>query len=686
MGIWNFQSVLNKGELDPLAVGRIDLVDYYNGVETARGVLAMPQGGMKKRPGQEHIDTIVSGALSSEGRMENFSFSVDLSYLLVFIDLKMYIYKDGVRQVNINGSGLDYLATPWTIAQVKEMDYIQSADTGVVTHEDIYPKSIIRTSDTAWAISNLPITNTPQYDFNDASSPTPVDEVQTVTFTNYSDGDTFKISLEGILTDEIVFSSTLAGRDATAVAMQEELLALPNTANSGVFVVAGAAGFFQITFTGSSANDWDEVTVTPVKSINVAFQATIATTADGTSRGEDVWSATRGWPRTCTFHEGRLWFGGSKSLPQTIWGSVVNDFFNFKTRKGLDDESISATLDTDQINTIQGIYSNRSLQVFTSGAEFYVKNSPITPENISVAPQTKYGSRRVRPVSIDGVTLFAQRTGKALLQFVFLDEFQANQTTSVSVLAPHLIKTPVKLAVSQGTSSSDANYVYILNQDGSLTVFNTLSAQNVAGFTNWGANYISSIAVVDNKLYMLALRVNAAGTVFSLDVEVENNALNTDSSVLTTSGTPFTTVTGLTHLEGHTVMVKADGYVEGYKVVSGGQITLDNPANVAEVGFMFFPNIKLLPLNVNLQNGPNASSKKKIMRASVQVYESNGVIINDQRIADKTIGVNQFDAPVPYTGHRRIFLSGWSTEAQIEIKQDTPMQFTILNVGMEVKV
>jgi hypothetical protein len=69
----------------------------------------------------------------------------------------------------------------------------------------------------------------------------------------------------------------------------------------------------------------------------------------------------------------------------------------------------------------------------------------------------------------------------------------------------------------------------------------------------------------------------------------------------------------------------------------------------------------------------------------LHLYESNGVIVNGQRIADKTIGVDQFDAPQPQTGIKRIFLSGWSLEAQLTITQNTPYGFTILNIGSEVK-
>ena len=56
---------------------------------------------------------------------------------------------------------------------------------------------------------------------------------------------------------------------------------------------------------------------------------------------EDAWSGSRGYPRTCSFHEGRLYFGGSKALPNTLFGSKVADFFNFKTAEALDDDASS---------------------------------------------------------------------------------------------------------------------------------------------------------------------------------------------------------------------------------------------------------------------------------------------------------------------------------------------------------
>ena len=675
MGIWTFQSNMNRGELDPLLVGRIDIQAYYNGLRTASNVLTIPQGGVKRRPGQEFL-----GETFGNGRLENFSFNVEQNYLLVFTDLKVEIYKDGVLQTNINGSGNDYLVSPFTLAQIKEADYIQSADTAVITQEDVAPQSLARSSDTDWAFTALPLVNLPQFNFNDASSPVPVSEIQTITFTDANEGDRYKIALNGILSEEIVFG----GDDSTnEEGIRDAIQNLPNTGNTGVTVTTVTPLVaYQITLSGDSASDWELLTVTAILTEKTTFKGVTTRDQAGTSGAEDVWSVLRGWPRTCTFHEGRLYFGGSTSRPATLWGSNVNDFFNFDEGRARDDESIDATLDTDQVNAITGIFSNRSLQVFTSGAEFYVKASPVTPSTVAVIPQTNLGSKRVRPVSIDGVTLFVQRTGKVINQFVFVNEFQSNQSGSVSSLAPHLIKSPVEMVASRGTDQTDANYVYILNADGSLTVFNTLASEGVQAFTSWSSGLIKSISVVSDTLYLLVERVVNSQTVYY--VEVESLTALTDSAVVSSvGGSP--TLTGLSHLEGEEVDVKADGSYQGKFIVSGGQITITRDASIIEAGLAYAPIIETMPLNIGLQNGPNAASKKKILRAAIQLFESNGIIVNGQRLADKTIGVNQFDAPEPQTGFKRITLLGWSLEAQITITQSTPFNMTILSIGQEVK-
>ncbi len=669
-GIWSAQSNFTKGELDPLLLGRVDLESFYQGVQQATNVLSIPQGGMKKRPGTKYIATALG-----DGRLENFSFNVEQNYLLVFTPGQFQVFRDGLLQTTVTASTLSSLAI------INEFDYIQSADTIIITQENIRPQIIQRTSDTNWTIGNLSLSNIPQFDFDDGSSPTPVSEVQEIDFNFETNGDRFKISLDGVLTEEIAFSTTMS---VTGRNMVQALQELPNTGNSGISfnVVNEGARIVRITFAGDSADNYDKMVITPVFTANSSFQAAVTNVASGTSREENVWSTTRGWPRTCTFHEGRLWFGGSRSRPSTLWGSVVNDFFNFDAGRARDDQSIDVTLSTDQVNAVNGIISNRSLQIFTSGGEFAILESPITPSNVAVKPQTNLGSKRVRPVALEGLTMFLQRTGKALYQFQFLDEFQSNESRSLSLIAPHLINDPTQMAVSRGSDESDANYVYLVGNDGNLTVFNTQSFEGVQAFTRWTTDGdIKSVAVVDDIPYVLVQRNG------DYHIDIADTSLNMDSAVVA-SGYTGSTFSGLNHLEGRTVKVKVGGAVQSDKVVSSGSITFDRAADneSVEVGLSFTPVIQTMPLNLTLNNGANAAQKKRILRCAIRIDNSNGIIVNGERIADRTIGLDQFSPPVPQSGFQRIFLNGWSLDATVTITQDTPFPMTVLALDLEVKV
>ena len=664
--LWQFQSSFNRGELDPRLVGRKDIQAYYAGARQAQNVVTLVQGGVRRRNGTEFVHE------DDDGRIFNFSFSTEVNYCLLFTDLKCEVFKDGVSQTTF--------VTPYTLAQVKDIDYIQSADTALLFQSDVEPQEISRTSDTVWSIGAITFLNIPQFDFNDTLSPAPTSEKQQLVFAATNEGDRYKIALEGILTDEIVF----AGDDITNVAnITQALIALINTGGEGTITATATAAFtYEVTFSGSSAKDWKLMSCTPVITKDTAFEVSVTETQQGVSRAEDAWSSDRGWPRTAVFHEARLWLGGTTFRPQTLWGSKVNFFFDFNKGKARDDEGIDVTLDTDQVNAITGLFSNRTLQAFTSGGEFSVNTSPITPSNIAVLPQTNYGTKKVRPVTVDGLTLYVQRTGKSVRNFFFVDEAKSYNSSSVSVLASHLINDPIEMAVSRGTSEVDANYVYIVNVDGTMAVYNTLASEDVQGFTEWVTEGdIISAAVVDDLLYTYVKRtINGIETYF---LERENTGLTTDASA---SGTSTDTLTGLSHLEGETIDVVADGSYMGEFVVSGGQVTIDRRADEIFGGINFTPILETMPLNTPLQNGPNAALPKRIVRVGVELYESNGVLVNDQRIADKTMGVNVFEPPSPKTGLERVFLQGWDVEATLTITQDEPVPMQILAAYLEISV
>ncbi|MCP4273002.1 MAG: hypothetical protein GY781_13755 [Gammaproteobacteria bacterium] len=668
--MWTIQSNFTKGEIDPQAVARIDLNSYYQGLYIARNVICIPQGGMKKRPGMQYLNDADSTAL----RLEAFSFSTDVNYIVEFSDAEVRFY-------NTNGTVADTVATPWGTSDIPDLDYIQSYDTIIVVHPDYEPRRIVRNSPTDFAISALPIENIPKNNFNDSQSPVGTPEIQRVEYNGtWNSGDTYVITFNGITTDAIAYSGSAntTQQSASAKNLEDGLNALPNIGGDGVTVAYESGTDYLVTFAANSAPEWGLLTGITENSASATANIRVQDRVqEGVTTFEDSWSNTRGWPQTATFHENRLWFGGSSSLPATVWGSNVNSFFDFRSFKDRDDESITATLDTDQRNEIVGILSNRALQIFTTGQEFYVPESPITPENIAVRAQTNFGSKRVRPVTLSGQTMFIQRTGKSLNSFVYSEDQNANVTSSISILSPHLIKDPIKLTIQRGAPDSDANYIYIVNDDGTVTVLNSLPFENIAAFTRWETDgNILSAAVAGEQVYFLAER---NGSRF---LEIENDSLNMDSGEIRTGS--IDVVTGISRMNGQDIAIKTDGYFYGVESVSVGEVSLGNTYSEVEFGYEFYPEMTTMPMNVNLKTGSALYKKKRLKRVALDIYESNGIIVNGNRIYDKTIGINQFDAPSPISGVKRRYLYGWSVVADITVNQNTPFPFQILSIGVEV--
>ena len=669
MTIWQAQANLNKGELDPTLRGRIDTDIYYNALEKARNVLLTPQGGLKKRPGTKYLYQYSADA----DKIVDFSFNQDTNYILSFelgATTRMRIFKDGVIQTNINGSGNDYLDFASTNS-LAGFYYIQSANTGLIFSMGDAPLVVARTSDTAWTVTSATFTNIPQYDFNDASSPTPVAEVQSLGFNSVNDSDTYRLSIDGFLSEDIAWSNdTTENENRLASAIQ----AMPNTANSGVSVVFNSGTTYDVTFGGESSGTYGLIQGVPVLTQSTTFSTTTTRTTPGTSRKEDAFSSTRGWPRTATFHQSRLWLGGTKDLPDSLFGSVVSDFFNYDLGKARDDEGIFVTLQTNQVNRIQAITSARKLQVFTTGSEFYCPEDVITPSNIRFDVSTNYGTKNINPVTLDGSVIYPQNEGRALVITEVVNQYQPISSRNIGVLAPHLLNDIQEVVLSRGNEDTDANYVYCLNADGDIACLNYLALEGVEGFSLWETNgSIISIAVSDKKLYML---VNRNGTVY---LEIEDDTFTVDCGVEITGSQTVDT----SHYTG-TVEAIGDGAYLG-EFTSSVSVDLGRVVTTGFIGVAYRPVAKVMPLVQGLNNGPNYARKKRIRRAILQLYESNGVVVNGSRIPDRTIGVNQFSAPIPQTGIVRIPLRGYALEQQIEVTQTTPMAFFVLSIGAEVK-
>jgi hypothetical protein len=238
---------------------------------------------------------------------------------------------------------------------------------------------------------------------------------------------------------------------------------------------------------------------------------------------EDVWSNSRGWPRTVTFHEGRLWFGGSRSRPSTIWGSKIGLFFEFVPNESLDDDAVEATLDTNDLNVITDIISARDFQVFTSGGEFFVPqqgSDPITPLTLAFKNVSRNGIKAgTRVQSVDSGTVYIQRQGKSLNEFVFTDTQATYVTQRISLLSGHLLKNPQRVALRKASSTEEADLLLMTNtQDGSMAVFSMMRTQQITSPSEFlTEGKFIDVGVDVNTIYTVTERVFNGATRYFLE-------------------------------------------------------------------------------------------------------------------------------------------------------------------------
>ncbi len=644
------QSNFTTGEIDPLLRSRIDINQYYNALEQARNVLIQPQGGATRRPGLQFISEIPSAANPQNGcRLVPFEFSTTQSYMLLFVHNRMYIYKDKVLQTNINSSGNDYLVTTITSTMIKTMDFAQSADTLIVVQEDMAPKQITRGgSHTAWTISDVSFEFIPKYAFSLSTS-----------------------NPSATLTPSAVDGN------------------ITLTASSGVFASGNLHDYVEAADGIGRARITRFESSTVVEAIvEIPFFNTTAI-ASGSWLLEvdyvDVWSATYGYPRTVTFHEGRLYFGGSKSRPNTVFASRVARFFDFNPGESLDDDAIEVTLNTGQVNAITGMFSGRDLQLFTKGGEFFLPQTsldPITPNNVVIQGATKRGSKEgIKPVGAESGTMFIQRSGKSLREFLFSDVELSYISNNISLLSSHLLVDPVDMALRKATSTDDGDLLLLCNTDGTLATYSILRGQNVIApsLSTTDGEFINVGVDVDTIYTVVKRTVNSATKYY---VEALNDDNTTDSATLLSGSSKpsSTSVTGLSHLEGKTVKVIVDDGMQSDKTISSGGITLDAvPTTYVEIGLDYTPTIKTMPVELKLPSGNIIGQKKRIVDATALVYLSQNLTLDAKDFA--------FTAAQFFTGKkRRKPMLGYDREGQLTFSQSAPLFFTLLGIEYKVSV
>lgn len=569
---------------------------------------------------------------TNQARLFPFVFNNEQAYILSVTNKTVRIFRNDtlVQQLSVD---------TFTNEIIQTMRFAQTADTAIFVHPDLPPTQLKRgTDDNDWTISAFNLESVPKYNF-EAKEPKRYNFAITP---DVLDG-TVKLSFTGTIEGDVV-GQYLEGNGGRVKITQQE---------AGYLIGYTIIGFY--TTDAIAANQW-----------------TI------TQDYEPVWSETRGWPNSVVFHQGRLWFGGSKSRPQTVWGSKVGLFGKFDPTSGYDDDAIEFTLDTNTLNKITDLYSQRNLQIFTLGGEFICQtsyNEPITPNNVNAVKQTANGSWPLTsPVDIEGQVIFMDRRGQALISFLYDSGQEAYSAVNSSLINSHLINQPVDLDVERNNLTQQTNYVYIVNNDGTLCVVNLLAAQGITGgFTLWEMNgKVRSVCVLPDATYIVIERSELTGNNLYLEKLDWKTLTDNTENLYANNQSQFVLA--------RFANKKVDVLLEGKFV---GQYTADD-TGLIDIGKNITGNVEIgLPFRSYVQSnylelpnmGAGVGKRKRLASMTVRVIDTPELTINGetQKLEGKDIEDVNFYA-----------VGDWSIKPTWEFTQNSPYKFNVLAMQMNV--
>ncbi len=685
--------------------------------------------------------------LRQEVRIEPFIFSDDEKYIIAFSNTQIEIFQISPTTGAVSSiqtlTSQSWLVNTTASPYLEEITFAQEGDIMFIAHQTFMVRMLTRTSLTTFAVSTYSFDTSrdgnnifqPYYPFQDlgvtlscnatsGSSKTLTASADYFTsdhvgidilmgetrlrITGYTSATQVTVTINGTIRRQLEIDSLKTFEGSGTIQVTQALHGLATSASITIERSGAVGGIAASNINGSR-------TITAVIDENT-FEFTAGSSATATSSAigggsprivsaaattewqEQSYSAVRGYPAAVTLHQNRLWFGGTLSQPDGIWGSKSGLYFNFDIGDGEDNDALDLTANVGEIFTIRHLVSNRDLQVFTTGAELFVESpqgKPVTPANARIRRQTPFGSSFVRPTIFDGGTLFIQKTGSALREFIFTDQEAAYTSVAVSSLAPHLILDPVQQTSVKGALNRSEAYCFLINKDGSIAVFYSVRGEQKAGWSLWTTRGTwHSICSIHERLFVVSTRDDGSGTTKLFLEEFQSNMPMDFCDSFDGAASVFTGLTS-SHFSNDAVVKATNGndFLGSY-TISGGQIDVSSVKSgitQAFIGYDFTLTLKTLPIDAQIQGGPLTGEPRQISKVVLDLFDTSAVSVQGPNTGSTTrdlvirnVSDDMSLDRTSVTGKEEFRMLGYSRDPRVTISQSFPLDMQINGMIVEV--
>jgi len=431
------------------------------------------------------------------------------------------------------------------------------------------------------------------------------------------------------------------------------------------------------------------------------------------------WSGVNGWPELVSFHQQRLVYGNNLLKPTTVWMSKSGDFYNFLSSGDSPippDDPIAVPLASGTQNKLNWMQSSKAFQIGTLGDEWTVTGSTtnaIAPTNVLALRQTNNGSDRLHPLMVGLTTLFVERHGRTVNEFVYDLSYDSYKNSDISILAPHL--TELYGITDWSYQQTPNGIVWCIREDGDMIGLTYQRQHKVVGWHHHHTDgeYLKTATIPGNIrediVFVLVHRViddvdkyymERFSPQFYSDKAIDGRFMDSwitnlpgNASTLKQTGT---ILSGLDHLEGKEISLLADGTVHPPRTVENGQVTLNNTYTEVLAGLPYVSELRPNLADVPSEGGTSIGRMQRTTHVDIQFHNTLGGFIgktdsedgdSEEEIIYRVPGDPTGSAVPMFSGIKHLtFMGGFDREVEYFIRQKQPLPMTVVSVVDSVEV
>jgi hypothetical protein len=669
----SFRNSLAAGEVGEEFLQSTEEELNATAASTLLNVFVTNSRGCRRRPGTVPMSI---PTISGTTRVEVFDLSGDQVKLLGFSDEALEIFdEDGVYE--------DDIAAPWAAEDIADI-YIANGDDRFYIFGNFTPQ-ILTYSGGSFSLDDLEFADgigsairQPYWRYAEKGMTLTPSATTGTGITLTTSADFFVAGHVGTriryLNNEIEITAVTNGTTATGTVITTlyPTITVPVTSvapfkvghaisgeTSQVEGQVAAVGASSITVTltgGYSYFDASEKIVSPEGSTTTTGASTATTPAASVIWDEQMISAVRGYPRCGVLHRNRLIIAGFPQAANAVAASAIDFETDFDLGSARDDEAFIVSLGDDQNAEIRHLVSAEQLVILTDRSCYYVpenEQSPLSPTRVSFLRISPDGSSSVQPVLAPEGVIFVDLVGRLLVISATGSIRASWEVGELSMLAKHLITTPVELCYVDGIDGRSERLIMVRNSDNSVATMSYRRGADQAGMSKWtpatGHNW-KSFAAWKQQLYTIQGSHLAR---FSMNATCD---LEADYS------------SAATILNGLDVYVLRSGIVwAGPLTVASGEVTGIAPAETYSLGLDFEVQVTPAP-PVHQRIG---HEERGITRMWLNVLDTGPYRCGNE-LRTGYVEDSDFEAPPPLMtgGSDEFYIEGYSTDDMPSVTQD----------------